>query len=444
MVESTKINGLANNSWLHFYQMSNVMSGDYLHPLIVKGEDIYLFDANGKKYIDGLSGAYCVNIGYGRKRVIDAMSKAASKIHYVSPFSAANPYAVELASRLSILAKSVVGENARVFFVNSGAEAVETAVKVARAYSYRTKSSKSHKIICRSGAYHGATFGTMAFSGYDDTEKEFGPALPGVMHASNNDCTKCSLSLKYPACDLACASQILNILKSGDPMDFSAVLIEPAGMGSRMISPPPYYLQRVSEICQATDTLLLLDEVVTGFGRLGQWFGAEHFGIKADILICAKGLTSGYDSLAAVIVSQRIADAFLGEDSKMFRNASTFGGRPGAAAAALENIKIYEEEGLLQNARLVSSYLHDLLKAECKTLDIVKNISCEGMLFNIEINSSQPAQVKSIRKSLIKKGLITSLYYGRHSADINLAPPLTLSSKQAEAIVNILLNSFKG
>lgn len=443
MTKNTKLNELVNNSWLHFYQMNNITSSDYINPLIVKGDDIYLFDANGKKYIDGISGAYCVNIGYGRKRVINAIAEASSKVHYVSPFSAANTYAVELARQLSILASSTVGDNSRVFFVNSGAEAVETAVKIARAYSYRTKSPNSHKVICRDGAYHGATFGTMSFSGYADTVKEFGPALSGVLHAPNTNCTKCPLGLTHPSCKLECANQIFNILKQGNPLDFSAVLIEPADTGSGVISPPLSYLQKVSDICKSTNTLLLLDEVITGFGRLGQWFGAEHFGIKADILICAKGLTSGYDSLAAVIVSQRVADVFLGDDSKMFKNGSTFGGRPGAAAAALENIKIYEEEKLLQNSQSISRYLINLLKAELKNLDIVKNINNEGMLFNVEINSSQPEQVKSIRRRLINNGLITSLYYGRNSTDIHLAPPLTLNTKQADIIVYVLLNSLK-
>jgi len=440
---------LKNNSWLHFYQMQSIDENKYISPIITSGKGVYLYDSNGKEFLDSISGAYCVNVGYGRDSIIDKAANAAKKVHYVSPFSFANLPAVELTEKLSKLAEPVVGAESRIFFVNSGSEAVETAAKIARAYSRRTTKPNGYKIICRDKAYHGTTFGAMSFCGFPDLKKEYGPGLPGVYHAPNTICSKCPLKLDPATCRIACANSFLDIIDAQKPDEVSAVLIEPFETSSGMVPPPQGYLEKVYEICKQSNTLLILDEVITGFGRLTKWFGAEHYNIKADIIVCAKALTSGYDSLAAVIVSKEVADVFLGDDDKMFQHGATFGGRPGAAAAALENIRIIEEENLLENASQMSLYLNKLIKNKLTDLKIVGEVRGDGLLFGIDLvkHNKEPLSdiyaINNIRNSLINKGLITSLYYTRNEPIIELAPPLNISSNECEQIVDILYSTLK-
>lgn len=449
MSETDEVEILKKSGWLHLYQMDAVGSDRFIFPVIERGEGMHVYDTNGKKYIDAISGAYCVNVGYGRDRILQAAHAAAKNIHYVAPFSAANRFGIRLAQRLGELAQSVVGEDSRVFFVNSGSEAVETAMKIARAYARRTGKPDGYKIVGREGGYHGLTLGALSLCGFEALQTEYGPLVPGIHHASNTHCGACSLGLKRETCGLACAKSIASIIEREGADSVAAVLVEPFETSSGMIPPPAGYLDRVAEVCADARALLIVDEVITGFGRLGHWFGSERYGLHADIVVCAKGLTSGYESLGAVIVKREVADVFLGDDDRMFLHAATFGGRPGAAAAALETIAIIEEEDLLSNAKASGQYLRELLLREVQPLHCIGEIRSEGLLFGIDLVApdgrplSDAAAVERIQAALRRNGLIACLYYTRQQPVIELAPPLTVTRRQCEEIVGVLSESIR-
>lgn len=443
------IQNLKKHGWLHFYQMDKVDKNEFISPILCKGKGIYVYDNNGKQYIDGLSGAYCVNVGYGRKNILEAALKAAEQIHFVSPFSAANMSMISLAEKLSILAQPITGDRSRVYFVNSGSEAIDTAIKIARVYARRTAKPNGYKIICRNCSYHGTTFGAMSCSGFDSMKEEFTPLVPGIYHSPNTSCIRCPLGLNFSTCNVACATAISDIINREGADSVAAVLVEPVETSNGIIPPPQGYLNNVSNICKTNNTLLIIDEVITGFGRLARWFGAEKYGINADIIVCAKGLTSGYDSLGAVIVREEVANVFSGNESKMFMHGSTFGGRPGATAAALETIKIIEDESLLETSENASLYIHNLLLKEIATLSIVGDIRCAGLLFGIDLIDTtnnlltDHNVLRKIRRDLIEKGLITSMFAARNEPIIELAPPLIISKNEIDNVIDILYNTLK-
>lgn len=433
---------LKKNGWLHFYQMDSIGQNHTFDSIITKAHGVYVYDVNNKKYLDAISGAYCVNVGYGRSNILQKAMQAAEQIHFVSPFSAANVPAIELSEKLSCLAEPVVGKNSRIFFLNSGSEAVDAAIKIARAYSSRTFNSKErYKIICRDSAYHGSTFGAMSCSGYGE---EFAPLLPGICRIPSTNCQNCPLNLKFPSCNIACANDILNIIEREGVNSIAAVIIEPVETSTGIVPPPEGYLEQISKICKANNILLILDEVITGFGRLSHWFGAEKYRIYADIIICAKGLTSGYDSLAALIVKEDVASVFSGEEINMFEHGTTFGGRPAAAAAALENISIMENEKLFDNAEKMSKYLHKRLCDSIQGLSIVGNIRNAGLLFGVDLVDENNELltdldlIAKIRGRFIERGLLTSTFAGRHEPIIDLAPPLIITAQEVDAMVEIL------
>lgn len=439
---------LETHCWLHSYQMDNINKNDFMPHILCKGDGVYVYDQYGKQYIDAISGAYCVNVGYGRKRILEASFKAAQEIHFVSPFSAASVPLINLSKRLAELSRPIVGENSRVYFVNSGSEAIDAAMKIARAYSHRNNKPNGFKIICRDNSYHGSTFGALSCCGIEAIKKEYEPLVPGIYHVPNTICIRCPLGLNRQTCGLACAEKISDIINHEGSSSIAGVLIEPAETSGRMIPPPPGYLNKVSEICRHNKIPLILDEVITGFGRLSHWFGAERYGINADMIVCSKGLTSGYESLAAIIVKEEIANAFSGDDERTFKHGSTLGGRPAAAAAALETIKIMEEENLLERSKITSKYIQDLLK-EIKPLPIVGQIRGEGMLFGIDlVNKNNQILtdhnlIKKIRHELIENGLITSTYSLRSFPIIELAPPLIISRNEIERIIEIIYDTLK-
>lgn len=201
---------LEKYGWLHFYQMNKIDKNEFISLIICKG--IYVYGNYEKQYIDAISGAYYVNVGYGRERILNAALKASKEIHFVSPFSAANVNMIELAEKLSELAKPVTGINSRVYFVNGGSEANDTAIKIARAYSRRTNKPKGHKIISRNYSYHGSTFGAMSCSGFNDIKVEFEPLIPGFYQVPNSICSRCPLGLSFPSCDIACVKEISHII----------------------------------------------------------------------------------------------------------------------------------------------------------------------------------------------------------------------------------------
>lgn len=421
-----------NNTWLHFFPSDQIGKTDAFPSSIIEAQGIYVTDSEGRRYMDAISGAYCVNVGYGRDSIIDAASEAAKKLAFCSPFSFSNPYSSRLAQTLAGLASPVVGANARVFFTNSGSEAVETALKIARAFAVRNGEPQRKWLVSRDHAYHGVTLGALSVCGFAALKEEFGPLLPMTATiASMQDSTD-------PLSDVLHATPGLG-------KDVAGVLIETVETSNGMVTPTAEYLDGLKRLREETGALLIVDEVITGSGRLGSWFSAEQYGLEADIIICAKGLTSGYDSLGATIVSERVASVFAQGEDSMFAHGATFGGRPAAAAAALENIGILERERLLENASSMGIYLKGVLQDLFGNHPKVSGLTGTGLLQAIHLrssNSSAPAtaeEVKVIRERLLNNGIITSLYYTRNDPTIEIAPPLCINREQIDHLCRVIV-----
>ena len=450
MTPSNEYLALQRVGWLHFYQMRHLGQPSALPRLLVRGEGIYVWDEGGRRFIDGLSGSYCVNVGYGRREILERAQAAAGELHYASPFLAAHPSAVELAERLSALAAPALGADARVFFVNSGSEALDTALKLARAYHRRCGHDDRFRFVARNDSYHGTTLGALSASGFQPMRKDFEPMPEWFEHAVHTLCRRCELALSHPSCGIACADDLVRRLGPGvNPP--GGVVLEPFQNCGGNIPPPPGYLERVADRCRETDTLLILDEVICGFGRTGEWFGALRYGVQADVLVCAKGLTSGYESLGAVIVRRRIADVFTGErDDQAFQHGATFGGRPAATAAALENLRILRDEELPAAARERGEELRRLLGEALSGLDVVGEIRGDGLLWGIDLVEPEsgnpitdPAFLELISEELFRGGLICRLFTTRLDPVLELAPPLVVTNAQCAEIVHIVVTALR-
>ena len=323
------------------------------------GQGCYVWDANGKRYLDGLAGLYTVNAGHGRSSIAAAMAEQAEALAYFPLWSYTHPVAIELAARLASLAP---GDLNRAFFTTGGGEAVESAWKLARQYHAARGEPNRYKAIARQTAYHGTTMGALSLTGVAEIRGLFEPLVPGGIHVENTNRYRCAFCASGPACTLQCADDIERAILREGADTVAAVFLEPVQNSGGCFTPPPGYFQRVREICDRHGVLLVSDEVICAFGRLGAYFGAERVGSEPDMITMAKGLTSGYAPLGGVMVSDRVAEPFL-EEGSMFMHGITFGGHPVSCAAAMANLAIIEDEGLLERAVRIGDRLGPALGA---------------------------------------------------------------------------------
>jgi len=331
--------------WMHFTRLGSYRSGEV--PIIVKGEGCYVWDDHGRRYLDGLSGLFVVNVGHGRRELAAAAAAQAAELAYFPIWSYAHPRAIELADRLADLAP---GDLNRIFFTTGGSEAVESAWKLARQYFQAIGQPGRYKVIARNVAYHGTTMGALAITGIAGLRAPFEPLTPGAFHVPNTDRYRCPTCALAPQCTLACADAIEQVIEAEGPSTVAAVFLEPVQSGGGCFPPPPGYFERVREICDRHGVLLVSDEVICGFGRLGYMFGCERYGYQPDIITVAKGLTSGYSPLGGTIASDRLVEPFL-TDKSAFLHGLTFGGHPVGCAVAMANLDIFEREDLLAHVR---------------------------------------------------------------------------------------------
>jgi len=314
-------------------------------PVIVRGEGCHLYDDSGTRFLDGLAGLFCVNIGHGRQDIPAAVVKQMEQLAYWTNWSAAHPASVEAATLLADLAP---GDLNRVFFVNSGSEAVESAIKMARQYHVSQGHPERTKIIARDMAYHGTTLGALAVTGIPKNKTAFGPLMPGVRHIPN------TLGETVPeggsAADLPSLQALVATIEEEGPETIAAFFAEPVQNSRGALVPPDGYWAEVRAICDRYGILLVSDEVICAFGRLGSWFGAEKFGYVPDLLTFAKGSTSGYAPLGGVLVREEIAESVLTSPlTGNFTHGSTWGGHPLATTVAVTNISAMRDEGVLDN-----------------------------------------------------------------------------------------------
>lgn len=440
---------IASHTWLHFYQMQNLV--DRAPIVIERGEGAKVYDHTGKEYIDALAGLFCVNAGYGRKEIADAMYAQAMKIHYVSSFSYPNEPAVRVADKLADLAPIAGDGEARIFFVSGGSEAVESALKISKQYQRARGFRGRYKTISRRLAYHGTTMGALSVTGLQSVRAPFEPLVPGARHAPMNLHYRCPYCSHESSCNLSCAREIEDLVEQEGAETIAAIITEPVQNSGGCIVPAADYYQRIRDLCDRTGIVMIMDEVICGFGRVGYWFGTEHWNVKADIITCAKGLTSGYSPLGAAIVKQEIADTFLGEEKHKFMHGITFGGHPVSAAAALANLAILERENLPQRAKESGEYLMGQLKEALESSRIVGDIRGLGLFIGIELVKDKgtreslhgEADMAWLSDELLARGVICRAD-DRLDPVIQLSPPLIISKEEIDRVVSVLDEMIEG
>ena len=321
--------------WMHFTRMG-AFDAEHEIPVIVRGDGCYVYDQHGRRFLDGLSALYCVNIGHGRADVAQAGADQAKELGFFTNWGYAHPKSIELAARVAGLAPGALN---RVFFTSGGSEAVDSALKLCRQYHKLTGNAGRYKVISRKLAYHGTTMGALTATGLPDARRPFEPLFPGSAHVANTNPYR-------PEVDDP-AEAIRERIEFEGPETVSCVILEPVQNSGGCFVPPDGYFQRVREICDEYGILFISDEVICSWGRLGEYFGAERFGYEPDIITTAKGLTSAYAPMGAVIASDKVFEPFA-EGPDTFLHGITFGGHPVASAVALANLDVFERESLLE------------------------------------------------------------------------------------------------
>jgi adenosylmethionine-8-amino-7-oxononanoate aminotransferase len=428
--------------WMHFTRLGSYQQDEV--PVIVKGEGCYVWDDKGKRYLDGLSGLFVVNVGHGRKELADAAAAQAAQLAYFPIWSYAHPAALELANRLAALAP---GDLNRIFFTTGGSEAVESAWKLARQYFRAIGEPGRYKVIARNVAYHGTTMGALAINGIAELRAPFEPLTPGAFHVANTDRYRCQMCAAAPQCTLACANEIEHVIEYEGPDTVAAVFLEPVQNGGGCFVPPEGYFEHVREVCDRYGVLLVSDEVICAFGRLGYMFGCERYGYQPDIITCAKGLTSGYSPLGAMIVSDRLVEPFLG-DKKAFLHGITFGGHPVSCAVALANLDIFEREDILGHVLANEAELQGRLES-LLDLPIVGEVRGAGYFWAIELvkdkdtrETFDDAESEDLLRGflsprLFEAGLVCRTD-DRGDPIVQLSPPLVAGPEQFAEIESIL------
>ncbi|MBF8191879.1 aspartate aminotransferase family protein [Nonomuraea sp. K274] len=445
--ENDVLKAAQDNLWLHFTRHSAYQQSEI--PTIVRGEGSYVYDIHGKRYLDGLAGLFVVQVGHGRQELADAAAKQAQELAFFPLWSYAHPKAAELAQRL---AAYTPGELNRVFFTTGGGEAVESAWKLAKQYYKLVGKPLKHKVISRQIAYHGTPQGALSITGIPAFKEMFEPLVPGSIRVPNTN--------HYRADEISgikgmtpeeygfwAAERVARAIEMEGPDTVAAVFAEPVQNAGGCFPPPPGYFQRLREICDEYDVLLVSDEVICAFGRLGTMFGGQKFDYVPDIITCAKGLTSGYSPIGAMIAHERLFEPFKSGDT-MFAHGYTFGGHPVSAAVALANLDIFEREDLLghvtTNEPLFKAALDGL-----SDLPIVGDVRGSGYFWGIELVKDKATketfnaeESERLLRGFLSKALFEAGLYcradDRGDPVIQLAPPLIAGPEEFDEIASTL------
>jgi adenosylmethionine-8-amino-7-oxononanoate aminotransferase len=429
--------------WMHFTRMSAYERGHV--PVIVRGDGPYIWDDQGKRYLDGLAGLFVVQVGHGRSELAEAAAKQASELAFFPLWSYAHPQAIELAERLAHLAP---GDLNRVFFTTGGGEAVESAWKVAKQYFKITGKPMKHKVISRNIAYHGTPQGALSITGIPAAKAMFEPLVPGAHKVPNTNFYRApEHGDDLDAFGLWAANRIEEAIEFEGPETVAAVFLEPVQNSGGCFPPPPGYFQRVREICDKHDVLLVSDEVICAFGRLGHYFGADRFGYQPDIITCAKGMTSGYSPIGAMIATDRIMEPFLHGDTS-FAHGYTFGGHPVSAAVALANLDIFERERLNDHVLEEAPGFRRTLE-KLQDLPIVGDVRGDGFFYGIEMVKDKATketfdddESERLLRGFLSRALFDAGLYcradDRGDPVIQLAPPLICDQSHFDEMEQIL------
>ncbi len=434
--------------WLHFTRHSSYADADV--PIIVRGEGQYVFDQHGKRYLDGLAGLFVSQIGHGRADVAEAAARQASELAYFPLWSYAHPRAVELAERLATQAP---GDLNRVFFTTSGSEAVESAWKLAKQYFKLTGHPNRYKVLSRAIAYHGTTHGALAITALPGIKYPFEPLPAGGVRVPNTNFYRAPA---FVADDVVAfgrwaADEIERAILREGPDSVAAVYLEPVQNSGGCFPPPPGYFERVRQICDEYGVLLVSDEVICAFGRLGYMFGCERYGYQPDVITFAKGVTSGYAPLGGMIVRDALMEPYW-KDETSFLHGVTFAGHPVSCAVALANLDVFEKEDLLGNVRANERAFRTTLE-KLNDLPIVGDIRGDGYFYGIELvkdkatretfddDESERLLRGFLSHALFDAGLICRAD-DRGDPVIQLSPPLTCTQEHFDEMEQILRSAL--
>ncbi|NIO05286.1 MAG: aminotransferase class III-fold pyridoxal phosphate-dependent enzyme [Proteobacteria bacterium] len=402
--------------------------------VITRGEGVYVFDQDGKRYIDLVSGVFRpVHVGYGRKEIAQAVYDQICDLPYFCPSQFSNVPAMELAE---VLAGITPGKINRFFFVCDGSEAVETAIKLARHHHEYTGEKKRNKIISRRGAYHGTTGGALrALGTVLQMRQIMEPLTPGTVFVESPYCYRCPLHLAYPGCDVACARDVARIIEFEDPGQISAFIGEPIQQGFGALAPVKEYWKIIRDMCDAYGILLIVDEVICGFGRTGKWFGIDHFDIQPDLITMAKGLSSGYVPLGGVGCTDQVMDPI-----EIFMHVHTYSNHPVACAAGLKNIEVMKEEELVERSDRMGRYFLEALRS-LEPHAIVGEVRGTGLWAAIDFTTNKKSRAsfpidrltRLVRRAK-EKGLIVKVM----GQALEFAPPLIIEEAEIDESIKIL------
>ncbi|MBK9178488.1 MAG: aspartate aminotransferase family protein [Acidimicrobiales bacterium] len=428
--------------WMHFTRLASYADAEV--PIITRGEGCYVFDQHGRRYLDGLSGLFTVQVGHGRRELADAAAAQGRDLGYFPLWSYAHPSAIRLAARLAALAP---GDLNRVFFTTGGAEAVESAWKLARQYFKAVGQPSRYKVIARNIAYHGTTMGALAITGIPAIRNVFEPLVPGAFHVPNTNRYRCAFCADQPLCSLACADAIEQTIEMEGPDTVAAVFLEPLQNAGGCLPPPEGYFERVREICDRHGVLLVSDEVICAYGRLGTMFGAERYGYHPDMITSAKGLTSGYSPLGALICRDFLVEPFLGERAA-FLHGITFAGHPVSCAVGLANLDLFEREDVLGNVQRNEPGFRQRIEG-LRDLPIVGDVRGAGYFWAVELvrDKDTKASFDDAESEALLRGFLTPRLFelglicradDRGDPVVQLAPPLVAAPEQLDEIERIL------
>jgi adenosylmethionine-8-amino-7-oxononanoate aminotransferase len=452
--------------WMHFTRHSSYAEADV--PIMVRGEGAYLYDSNGKRYLDALAGLFVSQLGHGRTELAEAAAKQAKELAFMPLWSYAHPPAIELAERVAGYAP---GDLNRVFFTSGGGEAVETAWKLAKNYFKLVGKPMKHKVLSRTIAYHGTTQGALSITGLPLLKQQFEPLVPSTFRVPNTNYYRAEehgapKGLSLEEFGRWAADQVAIQIENEGPDTVAAVFMEPVQNAGGCFPPPPGYFQRIREICDEYDVLMVSDEVICAFGRLGHMFGAERYGYEPDMITCAKGITSGYAPLGAMIASDKLMEPFLHESQRklsghtapgtraehgagaMFAHGYTFGGHPVSTAVALANLDIFENEKVLENVRDNQDAFRATLE-RLKDLPIVGDVRGDGFFYGIELVKDKATketftdeECEKLLYGFVSKQLYAEGLYcradDRGDPVVQLSPPLICTQEHFDEIEHIL------
>jgi adenosylmethionine-8-amino-7-oxononanoate aminotransferase len=429
--------------WMHFARHAPLEAGARV-PVIVRGEGCSVFDDRGKEYLDGLAGLFVVQVGHGRRELAEVAARQAAELAYFPLWGYVHPAAVDLAERL---AGEAPGDLNRVFFTSGGGEAVESAWKLAKQYFALTGKPAKRKVISRSIAYHGTTHGALSITGIPGLRTPYEPLVPGAFKVPNTNAYRAPHGLEGKEFGRWAADRIEDAILAEGADSVAAVFVEPVQNAGGCFPPPPGYFERLREICDTHDVLLVSDEVICAFGRVGGLFACAEMGYTPDIITCAKGMTSGYSPIGAMIASDRLFEPFKSGDTS-FLHGYTFGGHPVSAAVAMANLDIFEREGILDHVRRESPNFRATLE-KLYDLPIVGDVRGEGFFFGIELvkdkatkETFDDAESESLLRGFLSKALFEAGLYcradDRGDPVIQLSPPLVAGQAEFDRMEQVL------